>query len=61
MLAEVRTPCGAAVARWRGDLADPPGHCQVEWTIGEDHAAVRPASGAGPEICCEGQLFVLRG
>ncbi|MFJ1792293.1 hypothetical protein [Kitasatospora griseola] len=61
VLAEVRTPYGPAVARWRGELADRPGHYQVEWTIDEDHVAVRPASGPGHEIRCEGQLLVLRG
>ncbi|GGQ98490.1 hypothetical protein GCM10010195_62930 [Kitasatospora griseola] len=61
VLAEVRTAYGPAVARWRGDLADPPGRYRVEWTIDEERVAVRPASGTGPEIRCEGQLLVLRG
>ncbi|MEV7122973.1 hypothetical protein [Kitasatospora griseola] len=61
VLAEVRTACGPAVVRWRGDLADVPGRYRVEWTIDEEHAVVRPASGAGPGIRCEGQLLVLRG
>ncbi|MEV7122974.1 hypothetical protein [Kitasatospora griseola] len=61
VLAEVRTPYGPAVVRWRGDLADAPGRYRVEWMIDEGHAVVRPASGTGPGIRCEGQLLVLRG
>ncbi|KIQ65401.1 hypothetical protein TR51_15980 [Kitasatospora griseola] len=61
MLAEVRTPYGPAVARWRGDLADAPGRYRVEWTIDEERAAVRTVSGVGPEIRWGGQLLVLRG
>ncbi|MEV7122972.1 hypothetical protein [Kitasatospora griseola] len=60
VLAEVRTPYGPVVARWRGDLANVPGRYRVEWTIDEGHAAVRPASGTGPKIRCEGQLLLLR-
>ncbi|MFJ5926073.1 hypothetical protein ACIQF6_26040 [Kitasatospora sp. NPDC092948] len=61
VLAEVATPYGPAVARWRGDPADPPGPYAVEWTIDEDHAVVRPAAGPGPQIRTDGELLVLRG
>ncbi|MFG2691991.1 hypothetical protein [Kitasatospora sp. NPDC048407] len=60
-LAEVATPHGPAVARWRGGPADPPGPYFVEWTIDEEHAAVRPAAGPGPEVRVDGELLVLVG
>ncbi|MGX4734403.1 hypothetical protein [Kitasatospora griseola] len=60
-LAEVVTPYGPAVARWSGDPADLPGPYVVEWTIDEEHAAVRPAAGPGPEVRVDGELVVLVG
>ncbi len=61
VLAEVRTPYGPAVARWRGGPAGPPGEHHVEWTVDEDHVTVRPADRPGPEIRTEGGLLVLVG
>ncbi|MFF4341075.1 hypothetical protein ACFY00_14200 [Kitasatospora sp. NPDC001540] len=60
-LAEVRTPYGPALARWRGDPAAPPGAYRVEWTIDEEHATVRPAPGAAPAVRTEGELLLLVG
>ncbi|MFJ4675094.1 MULTISPECIES: hypothetical protein [unclassified Kitasatospora] len=60
-LAEVRTPYGPALARRRGDPADPPGPYRVEWTVDEEHATVRPAAGAAPAVRTEGGLLLLTG
>ncbi|MFB7945401.1 hypothetical protein ACFC6L_10805 [Kitasatospora phosalacinea] len=60
-LAEVDTPHGPALARWRGDPAAPPGAYHVEWAIDEEHATVRPARGAAPAIRTEGELLLLTG